>query len=158
MKAEKKQMKAMSLICILPLVISCAISWLIVLLAKRAGYVIDCVVMIEIVKTMLGIWGTLLGFIITAVSILIGFNGNERTKDIMNSRHYKTILYTYMITCFTLLLCIAIFIPVVMINKFSLNLLYIFSSTLIITLIYVFLCLLYLTLIIVTALKKKNNN
>jgi len=155
MNAKIKHIRALLLISTIPLILSIITSWIILFCLGKIEYKINDTVMIDIVKMMLGIWGTLLGFIITAVSILIGFNGSERTKEIIESRHYKTILYTYMITCFVLLLSIATFVPVVIINSFNYMWFLIFLTSLLISLIYVFLCLLYLTLIITTALKKK---
>jgi len=37
------------------------------------------------------VFGSLLGFAITAVSIVIGFSGHERLAVVRQSRHYKTI-------------------------------------------------------------------
>ena len=50
---------------------------------------------IEVSKTLLGTWATLLGFIVTAESILITMGGKEYIEAFKESRHYKTVLLTY---------------------------------------------------------------
>ena len=46
----------------------------------------------EILKVVIGVWATLLGFIITAASILITFNGSKLTEEIKNTGHFKTVI------------------------------------------------------------------
>ena len=49
----------------------------------------------EIVKTLVGVWATLLGFMITSVSILVTLGGNEYVLAFRKSQHYHTcLLYT----------------------------------------------------------------
>lgn len=57
---------------------------------------------VEITKTLLGVWSTLLGFMITAVSILLSIGGNEYIKAFRKTDHYHTVMYTQVITCLLL--------------------------------------------------------
>ncbi len=57
---------------------------------------------IEIVKTLLGVWSTLLGFMITAVSILLSVNENNYIVAFRSSGHYHTIIYAHGLTCLIL--------------------------------------------------------
>lgn len=65
--------------------------------------------MMDIATSMIGLWGTSLGFIITAESILVAFDGSYLTKEIKQSEHFKTVVYTYTLTCVELLFMIAFF-------------------------------------------------
>ena len=53
----------------------------------------------DVVGTILGIWGTLFGFVITAISILIAFNGSKFTQELRDSGHYQTVMFLYIVTC-----------------------------------------------------------
>ncbi|GEM_PF-2492361 len=57
---------------------------------------------IKITETLLGVWSTLLGFMITAVSILITIGGNNYIMAFRNSSHYNTVMYTQILTCLIL--------------------------------------------------------
>lgn len=67
----------------------------------------------EIVKTLVGVWATLLGFMITSVSILVTIGGNEYVLAFRKSQHYHTVMYTNTITC-VLMLAATIFCIVIM--------------------------------------------
>lgn len=67
----------------------------------------------EIVKILVGVWATLLGFMITSVSILVTLGGNEYVLAFRKSSHYHTIMYINIITC-ALMLAATIFCIVVM--------------------------------------------
>jgi len=44
-----------------------------------------------IYSTLATIFGSLLGFVITATSIIIGFSASEKLSIVKNSKHYKTL-------------------------------------------------------------------
>ncbi|QRV22083.1 hypothetical protein I6K70_09840 [Lacrimispora saccharolytica] len=94
-----------------------------------------------------------MGFIITVVSILVAFTGSKLTEEIKRTGHFKTVLYTYILTCFTLLIAISVFIPVIINNLVSDVLFCIFIGALIITLIDVAMCLVFLSLVVYTIFK-----
>lgn len=67
-----------------------------------------------ILGMMLSLWGTLLGFMITAASILLAFNDGNIIKMLKDTGHYSTILMCYASCCIHLLVaivytCICIF-------------------------------------------------
>ena len=65
----------------------------------------------DVVGTILGIWGTLFGFVITAISILIAFNGSKFTQELRDSGHYQTVMFLYIVTC-----AISCFLPIYIFN------------------------------------------
>lgn len=71
---------------------------------------------IEVTKTLLGTWVTLLGFIITATSILITMGGKEYIQAFKESKHYSTVLLTYCFASFSLLTATIFSIIVVCLN------------------------------------------
>ncbi len=117
-------------------------------LLKNSGYIIEQAYIVDVVKTMIGIWGSLLGFIISAESILIAFNGGKLTEEIKKTGHFKTILFIYTMTCFELLLLLVLFIPVVIFNIFGFLWLQLLIMGFIISVEDLFLCLLFLALLI----------
>jgi hypothetical protein len=119
---------------------------------------IDISRMISVATTMLSLWGTSLGFIITAESILVAFDGSYLTKEIKATEHFKTVIYTYTLTCIELLLMIVIFSVVIVENCFSRILWGILAACLGISLIDIFLCLIFLGVLIASTCKKKNDN
>lgn len=148
-KTRSKVNVTLSILC--PLVIGTVIALIIGLIIKDKDF--DTIYMIDAIKTVTGIWGTILGFIISAESILIGFNGSERIREISKTRHYKLILYTYLITCVNLLISLGIFIPVIISKSFNLSLFIIFICALVVTLIDVALCIFYLWLMLMVSFK-----
>lgn len=153
MKTQAKQVRNIIFSIILPIVIGAVIALLVGNSIKKTGYLIDCDYMIDVVTTVIGIWGTILGFIISAESILIGFNGSGRIQEISKTRHYRIILYTYLITCCNLLLCLVIFIPIIILNYFNLYIFCLFIMAIVISLIDVGLCIFYLGLMLIASFK-----
>ena len=79
--------------------------------------------MLEVSKIMIGLWGTVLGFIITAESILIAFDSGSITSEFKKTGHYMTVIFQYTQTSIKLLISILVFVIVIVINKFSLHVL-----------------------------------
>ena len=50
-------------------------------------------------KMMLDIWGVMLGFIITALSILLTVHENRFVKMLIDTGHFSTVLFSYIICC-----------------------------------------------------------
>lgn len=57
---------------------------------------------VKIAESLLGVWSTLLGFMMTAVSILITLGGNSFLAAFRSSNHYHTVIYTQIVTCLLL--------------------------------------------------------
>lgn len=150
MKNQKVDKKAIIVTSSIPVILGIIIIGISFYTMKDSKIKADSIRILSFVNTMLGIWVTLLGFMITSLSILVGFKGSERTQIFMESKHYSTILYMYIITCIELFLCLIIYVPVVLIGKINLILYSILMGVLFITAIYILLCLLYLLLIIIT--------
>lgn len=62
----------------------------------------------SILNSLLGIWGTLFGFMIAAVSVLLTFNDGKFITFLKSSGHYKTILLTYMYCCIHLFVALVV--------------------------------------------------
>lgn len=56
-------------------------------------------------KLMLDIWGTLLGFLITAVSLFLTIGDGKYMNTLKSSGHFTTVLYSYVICCIHLFFC-----------------------------------------------------
>lgn len=104
---------------------------------------------IDIFKTLLGVWATLLGFIVTAESILIAMGGKEDyIQAFKNSKHYNTVLFTYSITGLDLFFATAFSIFVIC-SKFWNELCYYILLFLIVSSMFlIFFCLLFLQFMI----------
>ena len=72
---------------------------------------------IEICKAMVGLWGTLLGFIITAVSILVALDTDKGIIRVLKeSNHFNTVLYTFLKTGILLLVGIIFAVAIIYLN------------------------------------------
>ncbi|MCJ7967450.1 hypothetical protein MT487_10310 [Lachnospiraceae bacterium NSJ-171] len=61
---------------------------------------------IENCKMMLDIWGVMLGFVITALSILLTVHENGYVKMLIDTGHFSTILFSYMCCCISLFIAV----------------------------------------------------
>lgn len=68
----------------------------------KAGYDYSLFKGVDTANTLLGVWSTLLGFMITAVSILMTIGGNQFIEAFRKSKHYHTVMYTHVLTCLIL--------------------------------------------------------
>ena len=53
----------------------------------------------SIYQTMLGLWGTLLGFIFATAAILVTTNNSAFTQRLKSSGNYKSVLFAYIESC-----------------------------------------------------------
>lgn len=67
---------------------------------------------VHVAEIMLGIWTTMLGFIITAISIILSMGGNNFIVAFKKSRHYRTVLFLMIFSAVILFLA-AVFAAVV---------------------------------------------
>ena len=119
MKAVRKHRIRRVLLVIIPVAISVIFSAFICHSLQEKKFIIDVNNQLEAVKTVIGIWGTILGFVFAAESILIAFEGSKLTAEIKETGHYKTVLFIYMETCVVLLICLSIFVPLIIANYFN---------------------------------------
>lgn len=89
-------------------------------------FVIQNASMFDVVEVMIGVWGTLLGFIITAESVLIAFSNGTITNDFKKTGHYTTVIYQYTQTSIKLLLYIVVFVAFMIINIFTMDVMFVF--------------------------------
>ena len=74
---------------------------------------------VENIKTLLGIWGTLLGFIVTALSIILAIGNNTFLELLNASGHTKTIMWSYALTSLILFAATAFGIYIMCFNNFD---------------------------------------
>lgn len=99
---------------------------------------------IDIIKTLLGTWATLLGFIVTAESILITMNGKEYIQAFKESEHYKTVLLTYFSTSLVLLVSTIFSVAIICFNIWNAVLFYFLIYLIISSFLFLFFCILFL--------------
>ncbi len=91
-----------------------------------AVYFVDCAKImndsydgVKVSGTMLGVWGAMLGFMITAMSILMTLGDGEFIEIIRGSSHFKTIMFILSLTCMILFAATAFGAFVVCFNYWS---------------------------------------
>lgn len=116
-------------------------------------FIIQSSNMFDVVAVMIGVWGTLLGFIITAESILIAFSNGTITSDFKQTGHYMTVIYQYTQTSIKLLLYIVVFVGIMIINDFTMKFMFVFIFFVVMTFIDVLVCFGILILMLLMANK-----
>ena len=139
------------IIAVLPIGISIAAYFIVRYICKKIGFEISSVDGIEDYKIMLSIWGTLLGFLITAVSILLTIGEGKFLNMLKSTGHYQTILFSYVICCVHLLLVVVLAIVCVFIKIWNMNLFAVLCAAVIDTVFRVGFCLLFLFVIVLKA-------
>lgn len=139
------------IIAVLPIGISIAAYFIVRYICKKMGFEITSVDGIEDYKIMLSIWGTLLGFLITAVSILLTIGEGKFLNMLKSTGHYQTILFSYVICCVHLLLVVVLAIVCVFIKIWNMNLFAVLCAAVIDTVFRVGFCLLFLFVIVLKA-------
>lgn len=96
------------------------------LLTKLAVHYVDYAKLISegydgiaVSGTMMGIWGAMLGFMITALSIIMTLGDGEFIKTLRGTTHFKTIIIIMILTCVILFLATAFGAVVVCLNFWS---------------------------------------
>lgn len=133
-------------IAVIPIVISIIFSLLIPVNVTAESYFAS-------LQVIIGVWATLLGFIITTVSILLTFTGSKLTEEIKATGHYKTNLFSYLLTCFELLIFLLLSLLVLITGVYSGIMVKVLIAGVIISLTDIFICLFFLTLVIYTLFK-----
>ena len=122
---------------IIPVLVCCG---LIFFTKSRLYYKIDGT---ETFKVLLGIWATLLGFIVTAESILITMSGKEYVQAFRKSKHYHTVLFTYGVTGFDLFAATVFSIFAMCSGWWNKTCFYFLIFFILSTMILIFFCLLF---------------
>lgn len=134
-----------------PMILAVLFYFIVNYLCKNFEFKIDKFDGIDDFKTILGIWGTLLGFLITAVSILLTL-GNGKFLDMLKvTGHYKTILLSYVTCCIHLLLAIIFAVICIFLKIWSMQIFSIMCAVAFDTLIMVAVCLYFLFTLAVRA-------
>ena len=126
MKRERKHILRRGILFICSILTGAFIALIICCVMKKTKFVIDTSNMIEVSKVMVGVWGTLLGFIITAESILVAFEKGTVTGEFKQTGHYMTVIFQYTQTSIKLLIYILAFVCIMVRNVFEIFEMYIF--------------------------------
>ena len=103
---------------------------------------------IENCKMMLDIWGVMLGFIITALSILLTVHENRFVNMLIDTGHFSTVLFSYIICCLYLFASIVAIIVIIFAEYWNDNVYLIFRFMITATLISLGICIYFLFRII----------
>ena len=133
-----------AMIFVFPLAVSVISYFVIDNLCTKFSFVIDSIEGLDNFKTMLSIWGTLLGFLITAISILMAFGEGKFINILKSTGHFKTILLSYIICCLHLLVAVILAVVCVFCKIWNMNLFAILCAVSIDTILMVAICLFFL--------------
>lgn len=137
------------LIFLFPVVVAIIAYLIIYRVCIKENFVVDVNEGIDDFKTMLGIWGTLLGFLITAISILLTLGNGKFLGMLKDTGHYKTILLSYISSCVHLLTAILISIVFVFMRMWSVRVFAVMCALVFDTMITVLFCLFFLFVLVV---------
>ena len=107
------------LLFIIPILVGAICSYITCKTLTAKEWKIDESNMLEVSKVMIGLCGTVLGFIITAESILIAFDSGSITSEFKKTGHYMTVIFQYTQTSIKLLISVVVFVIVIVVNKIS---------------------------------------
>lgn len=126
MKNKQRHLCRRFCLFIVPCVIGAAFAWFTCKILTAREWEINVNSMLDISKVMIGLWGTVLGFIITAESILIAFDSGSITSEFKKTGHYMTVIFQYTQTSIKLLITIFALVIISVIGKFSMKIFGIF--------------------------------
>ena len=132
---------------IFPLIIS-VICFLIIENLVGNKKILDSDVGLGICNTLIGVWATCLGFMITAVSILLALNSNKYIDMLKKTGHYKTILISFLSCCFHILIAMSVMIVLTIIQKWTRDIFALMCASIIDVIIIMGICLIFLLVII----------
>ena len=133
-----------TIIIVLPLAVSVISYFVIHYFCLKYNFIIDSIEGLDNFKTMLGIWGTLLGFLITAISILLALGEGKFINMLKSTGHFKTILLSYIICCIHLLVAVILAVICVFCKIWNMNFFAILCAASIDTMLMVAICLFFL--------------
>ena len=103
---------------IVPIVIGC-ILLKVVLSVCSDSQLPDPAKGLSISSTLISVWATCLGFMITAVSILLALDSSKYIEMLKATGHYKTILICLMICCSHVLVAFIIALVITFVQEWS---------------------------------------
>lgn len=113
-------------------------------LSKNNTFIISIEDGIDDFKTVLGIWGTLLGFMIAAVAIIITL-GNDKFVDLLkDTGHYNTILFSYGLCCVHLFLAVILALVCIFFRIWKMKVFMILCAVSVDIMVIVAICLFFL--------------
>lgn len=113
-------------------------------LSKNSTFIISVEEGIDDFKTVLGIWGTLLGFMIAAVAIIITL-GNDKFVDLLkDTGHYNTILFSYGLCCIHLFLAVILALVCIFFRIWKMKVFMILCAVSVDIMVIVAICLFFL--------------
>lgn len=149
-KLDKKYKLKRLLIFIIPIILGILVQYLtkdIVLCTNNNN-------MRELIGNTLGMWGSMLGFIITVESLFIGFD-SKNINILRGTRVYKTMLYTFTLTCAELVIDIIIFICISFNDVINVLCRRMFVCGLVISFCDLILCIIFLGMGVYDSIKKE---
>ncbi len=108
---------------------------------------------LNISASLIAVWATCLGFMITAVSILLALNTNDYIEMLKRTGHYKTILICFVSCCFHIWLALAMVILFTIVQHWSVLVFAFLCASTIDVLLIMVICLYFLLAIVI-----KTNN
>lgn len=148
-RASKAIIRDRVIIIVLPILVSVVAFKIIYYLCNEYKFIISIQDGLDDVKTMLGIWGTMLGFLITAVSILLALNDGKFLDMMKKTGHYKTVLLAYIVCCIHLFVATVLAIICIFIKMWSMKLFAVLCALVIDTMLLIAICLLFLFILVV---------
>lgn len=138
-------------ICIIfiPVIISIVSFFTINHICNKYGFCIEVLDGIEDFKVMLSVWGTLLGFLITAVSILLTLGDGKFLGILKKTGHFETILLSYVVCCIHLLIAVVVAIVCVFGRIWSMTIFSVMCAATVDTILMVAICLFFLFTLVV---------
>lgn len=102
----------------------------------------------DLVKTVFDVWGILLGFIFTAVSILLTIGENSFINMLVETNHMQNIIFSYITSGVLLLIAIIFSLVLMFIKMWNTCILYIFIGINITIVVSISICVFFLVKII----------
>lgn len=103
---------------------------------------------LELVKTVFDVWGILLGFIFTAVSILLTIGENSFVNILLETNHMQNIIFSYVISGLLLLISIVFALVLMFVKIWNTFVLYVFIGINIAIIVSIAICVCFLFKII----------
>ena len=104
---------------------------------------------ISLCSTMMGVWATCLGFLITAVSILLALNNGTYIEMLRKTGHFQTILISFVSCCVHTLVALAIVIIITFMQVWSHLIFAILCASTVDVMIMMGICLYFLLVIVI---------
>lgn len=143
---ETKAIKTDKKVIFLFPIISGILTFLIVsyILSNNPAFIVSVEEGMDDFKTVLSIWGTLLGFMIAAIAIIITLGNDIFVKLLKDTGHYNTILYSYGLCCIHLFLAVILALVCIFFRIWEMNVFIILCAVSVDIMVIVAICLYFL--------------